>query len=456
LGSAAVGQMNLFLPCGSHNKERSSTFPQLALLFALCSLLVYSRCASHKIPHVFSYLPSSRHVQRCGRNAAWHMSNGLVIASSHWCLHTPYLRLSLTAQHPLQFPEKGGQLHWILKLPLPPSHKWPLRPPPPKSGPSSTLSKTLPRPHRESHEEGANHSLVSDCAMATTTSQPFAGVGVGVGQTQAYTTPPNSQPGRQHFVHPQYSPIHANPSTPMNQSPTRSQAPNYTNLPLTSRHVRSPKSPLYIPAALRPTDRPQHITPLTPPRSVHGSTDSLVNPAPGHPLCRRSTDVKRQTSRPLTELAEDEQTIALQNTDLPSITGPPTREHWKPDTTAPICDHPICHKSFGLFERRHHCRHCGNVFCNEHSGRQIPLDQDANLNPKGALWRACEHCWDRFGRWKHGRVTSRREESEGERGGEAEAPNTPIQLVGREGTSPEGQKSTVASSVTRDYNWSTF
>lgn len=281
------------------------------------------------------------------------------------------------------------------------------------------------------------------------TSQPFP----MAGPTQAYTTPPNSQPGTQTFAPPQYSPLHASSA---NQSPTAQSAPNFPNLPLATRALRSPKSPMFIPAALRPTERPTDRTPraspLTPPRSVHGSTDSLVNHTAGRPVSRRSTtDSRKQKSRAFTSMPEDEQNVTQEYNDLCSVTGPPTRDHWKSDTNAPICDHPICHKSFGLFERRHHCRHCGNVFCNEHSARQIPLDQDANFNPKGATWRACEHCWDQFDLWKIERSSNRSDE-----GGRAETPHTPIKLIGREGKSPEGQKGAVASSVTRDYNWSTF
>jgi len=36
------------------------------------------------------------------------------------------------------------------------------------------------------------------------------------------------------------------------------------------------------------------------------------------------------------------------------VTGPPTRQHWKPDSDADSCS--LCHQPFGMIVRRHHCR----------------------------------------------------------------------------------------------------
>ncbi|KAL2054381.1 hypothetical protein ABVK25_005522 [Lepraria finkii] len=227
--------------------------------------------------------------------------------------------------------------------------------------------------------------------------------------SQAYT-PPNSQPHQQ-FT-PQYSPncpqqypqqpqqlpqqppqqypsglpvmdsSSQTPQTPANLSPASpSQPSTLPNLPLANRQLRPPKSPMYVPAALRPTERPSRPSPLTPPRSVHGSTDSLEN-VENRPTIKQSTTSSSALQSALGKLSEDELSHPpISTADLPKVTDPPTHKHWKQDANATICDAPVCQKNFSLFERRHHCRHCGNVFCGEHSGWTIPLDQNAAFHP---------------------------------------------------------------------------
>ena len=293
--------------------------------------------------------------------------------------------------------------------------------------------------------------------MATTQPTTFPIPGT---HAQAYTTPPNSQPYPQQIPQqylqqfPQQYPAQHPPMNPSGQhstNPSPTFTSNVFDLPLANRQSRQPKSPMYVPAALRPTERQYRSTPLTPPRSVHGSTDSLDNKADANrPISRRSTDSKkkgilgkvRETEAPPTDVPTD---------DLPAVTGPPTRSHWKLDVNASICDAPVCQKRFGLWERRHHCRHCGNVFCGEHSEWQIPLDQEADFHPDGALVRSCGHCWGQYGQWAEDRRERR------ERGEEPEI-TTPVKAVlpkSGSGKVSEGRGS-LAQSLTRDWNWSTF
>lgn len=44
-----------------------------------------------------------------------------------------------------------------------------------------------------------------------------------------------------------------------------------------------------------------------------------------------------------------------------SLLPSPTQTHWKPDKDASNCG--CCHRAFGVFTRRHHCRKCGDVIC---------------------------------------------------------------------------------------------
>lgn len=265
----------------------------------------------------------------------------------------------------------------------------------------------------------------------------------------ATTTPPPAQVS--YYGHP--SPAHSTTSSPIHHSPTSSLNP----LPLQSRQLRPPKGPLYVPAALRPTERPTKSSPPTPPRSAHNSPDRL-NGDNGYPASRRSTVESKGSGSGISKLAEDEW---MKNEQLGEVTGLPTREHWKADSASPNCDSPTCRSSFGLFLRRHHCRHCGHVFCSSHTPYLVPLDQDARFHPEGALSRACDLCWSAYQRWEETRGTRLSKiQSELERNQDASSQHSDSS----ETSSQEQpalrpglpQNSEIAASVPRDWNWSTF
>ncbi|CAM9842929.1 unnamed protein product, partial [Choristocarpus tenellus] len=46
----------------------------------------------------------------------------------------------------------------------------------------------------------------------------------------------------------------------------------------------------------------------------------------------------------------------------------------------------VCRSEFSMVKRRHHCRFCGRVVCDDCSNNRIRGD------------RACTMCWDRLGR----------------------------------------------------------
>ncbi|KAJ5902847.1 hypothetical protein N7495_003375 [Penicillium taxi] len=257
----------------------------------------------------------------------------------------------------------------------------------------------------------------------------------------------------------QHSPTHSN-NTTSNNSPTSPNMSSATlhQLPLQSRQLRPPKGPLYVPAALRPTQRPQKSSPITPPRSLHGSLDSLNDDSAETTMSRRSTMESRPSS--ISKVAEHEW---LRTEHLGEVTGLPTRDHWKADSASPNCDSPTCRSSFGIFLRRHHCRHCGHVFCSSHTPHVVPLDQDARFHPEGVASRACDLCWSAFQRWEETRsdnlnriqnsidaktsdvgATTEHEEIQGS------------QQTGRAMLEPNLGQTEVAASVPRDWHWSTF
>ncbi|PKA66369.1 1-phosphatidylinositol-3-phosphate 5-kinase FAB1B [Apostasia shenzhenica] len=62
------------------------------------------------------------------------------------------------------------------------------------------------------------------------------------------------------------------------------------------------------------------------------------------------------------------------------------KEHWVPDEAVSQCT--SCGVAFGPFVRRHHCRNCGDIFCDKCSQGRIALTADENAQ----LVRVCDGC----------------------------------------------------------------
>jgi len=124
-----------------------------------------------------------------------------------------------------------------------------------------------------------------------------------------------------------------------------------------------------------------------------------------------------------------------------------------------MCEDATCKRYFSYFTRRHHCRKCGNIFCDDHSRFQVPLDQDAGFNPKGQMSRACAHCYGQFKAWR-GRNLNVNAGAEGQSLGAASgcpvinSPASAISMGFPQHTLQ--QRVEAAQSVPRDWNWSTF
>eukprot|EP01063_Lacrimia_lanifica_P033204 TRINITY_DN5849_c0_g1_i1.p1 TRINITY_DN5849_c0_g1~~TRINITY_DN5849_c0_g1_i1.p1 ORF type:complete len:560 (+),score=194.72 TRINITY_DN5849_c0_g1_i1:52-1731(+) len=59
---------------------------------------------------------------------------------------------------------------------------------------------------------------------------------------------------------------------------------------------------------------------------------------------------------------------------------------WRPDAEAPCCEY--CETKFNAFTRRHHCRSCGGIFCNECTTNRAPLFDLGYIDPQ----LICEPC----------------------------------------------------------------
>ncbi|KAF3940084.1 hypothetical protein ABW19_dt0201718 [Dactylella cylindrospora] len=166
-------------------------------------------------------------------------------------------------------------------------------------------------------------------------------------------------------------------TTPPQTSPT---TPN-PYLPLAPRQLHPPKCPMYRPAALRTTERATLVV---------GAKENGKADTPASPIIKAPVKLPR----PVETTVEIEPTVG----STEEVTGPPSRANWKPDAEASVCDAPVCNKSFSLFDRRHHCRRCGNIFCAQHTGQFLKLDQYCRYNAKGYESRVCIGCFDEYKR----------------------------------------------------------
>ncbi|KAF7829554.1 protein FREE1-like [Senna tora] len=75
-------------------------------------------------------------------------------------------------------------------------------------------------------------------------------------------------------------------------------------------------------------------------------------------------------------------------TDWMNLIKPPNEEkdHWVPDEAVTKCT--ACGTDFGAFVRKHHCRNCGDIFCDKCTHGRIALTADDNAQPV----RVCDRC----------------------------------------------------------------
>jgi len=71
-----------------------------------------------------------------------------------------------------------------------------------------------------------------------------------------------------------------------------------------------------------------------------------------------------------------------------------TRTHWQRPHVNDACSDPMCGKRLGTANGQVNCRHCGKLFCEEHTMYQMRLSRAAQHEPVRGLWcRVCETCY---------------------------------------------------------------
>lgn len=129
------------------------------------------------------------------------------------------------------------------------------------------------------------------------------------------------------------------------------------------QQIKHFRSPMYVPAVLRRTQGPE---------------------APGSPESSASADLRVSDALALTH-----DYIAR---------APPTRRHWLKDDAVTECGMPNCRRHFTFFDRRHHCRKCGGIFCKDHTLHFLYINHLAQFTTggRGTLSRVCDRCIDEY------------------------------------------------------------
>ena len=79
-----------------------------------------------------------------------------------------------------------------------------------------------------------------------------------------------------------------------------------------------------------------------------------------------------------------------------------SRDFWMPDHSCRVCYE--CDSQFTIFNRRHHCRHCGRVFCAWCTTNSVPAPSSDPRIPREECEkiRVCNFC---FKQWEQGIAT---------------------------------------------------
>ncbi|EPX74024.1 zf-FYVE type zinc finger protein [Schizosaccharomyces octosporus yFS286] len=170
----------------------------------------------------------------------------------------------------------------------------------------------------------------------------------------------------------------------------------------------------------------QPTLPLKQPTNNPLPTSPAVSTRASTPASRQSKQDQSDTNSASTNLPRHRSThltkSVLQNSNVHSLSTPVAppcysatppssnssagetalpKDHWKPDAEAIVCAFPSCSARFGLFERRHHCRCCGDVFCSAHCNRSVPLTFDVRFSLSASkLFRACVSCFYDYLKWR--------------------------------------------------------
>lgn len=185
------------------------------------------------------------------------------------------------------------------------------------------------------------------------------------------------------------------PSAP-SMSKTASTASSKIDDTSSLRTINDPKRPMYMPAVLRQSNtnlKPEDLRFINEQKNQNkfkSSNKNILNNA--------ANSIKHQNWKFTFDGSNNSSNSTNGSTNgggetMGSTFRQPTRVHWKKDLSRTSCAY--CSKNFTFFERRHHCRRCGDIYCNEHVSNYLNLGADANfcVDSPGVLCKVCDSCF---------------------------------------------------------------
>ncbi|KAI5951446.1 PIB2 [Candida jiufengensis] len=171
------------------------------------------------------------------------------------------------------------------------------------------------------------------------------------------------------------------------------------------QQIKGLRNPMYVPAVLRMTQSGSYYLSN---RSGSNSPDFLSS-SPEYEAHLQAFGHQRNIDSSTASIKSTDSTISQDSTNSPKFTSlnrfissrnfdiskaPPTRKHWIKDETVLKCSIPTCTKVFNFFERRHHCRKCGGIFCKEHTSHSLYINHMAQFTTggRGTLSKVCDNC----------------------------------------------------------------
>ncbi|KAF9261858.1 hypothetical protein L218DRAFT_1043786 [Marasmius fiardii PR-910] len=180
------------------------------------------------------------------------------------------------------------------------------------------------------------------------------------------------------------------------------------------------------------------------------SPDSTYSTLSDDSSLRASSSSSSSSTSSMLSVQTDIQNLSIRPNEHLAVLMP--RHLWKADNLASTCDSFYCRVAFTIFERRHHCRKCGGVFCKACASRTTPLLDTSRLSflhpprnlpittfasPQSPVVnaRVCDDCWDQL----HGCPSTPRTP-------ELIRPSLPINLMTKRPLSPSGSHASSPSS----------
>ena len=199
-------------------------------------------------------------------------------------------------------------------------------------------------------------------------------------------------------------------------SPETTTTPATKNKKKKQQQIEVPKKPLYTPAVLRDINETKISNDvlvkraLSPSMNHHSNSNNLQQQ---HSSSNSSSLLETDSVKTMATSTSTWSRLknlfyqTPSNPDLPQTTTASfntpkqesiTTKHWVPDDSRNACFD--CAAKFNLFDRRHHCRHCGEIFCFRHLRRYLYLNSQAHFiigaTGLGRLAKVCDSCLDKY------------------------------------------------------------